>query len=84
MAPEAHWAQVLPDPDLGSYKVTYPTKLGVPSNFCFIKYPPKCTAEAPEPLLGPLDLRVTVGGIQPHQIAIRDKYNIFDFISYPS
>ena len=61
MAPEGHGAQVLPDPDLGSKKVTYPppTKLGVPGNFCFINLPPKCTAEAPEPhqapLLGPLD-----------------------------
>ena len=24
MAPEGHWAQALPDPDLGSYKVTNP------------------------------------------------------------
>ena len=28
MAPEAHWAWVLPDLDLGSYKVTYPRYVG--------------------------------------------------------
>ena len=32
---------VLPDLDLGSRKVTHPTKLGVPSNFCLIKFLPK-------------------------------------------
>ena len=47
-APEAHGAQVFPDPDLGSYKVTHPNKLGVPCNFCFLKFSPKCMAEAPE------------------------------------
>ena len=30
-----------------------PTNLGVPSNFCFIKLPPKCTPEAPEPHWAP-------------------------------
>ena len=32
---------VLPDLDLGSRKVTHPTKLGVPSNFWLIKFLPK-------------------------------------------
>ena len=36
MAPEAHWAQVLPDPYLGSKEVTYPNKLWHP-------IPPICT-----------------------------------------
>ena len=82
MAPEGLGAQVLPDLDLGS-------NLGVPSNFCLIKFPPKCTAEAPEPhrvpLLGPLDPGGQgIGCVQPHQIAIRDISCNFDFISYPS
>ena len=48
MSPEGHGAQVLPDPDLGPKKVTNPTKSGAPCNFCFIKFLPKCMAEAPE------------------------------------
>ena len=48
MSPEGHGAQVLPDPDLGPKKVTPPTKSGAPCNYCFIKFLPKCTAEAPE------------------------------------
>ena len=41
-------------------------------------------AEAPETHQAPLKPRVRVGGVQPHQIAIRDRYYNFDFISYPS
>ena len=48
MALEGHGAQVLPDPDLGPEKVTRPIKSGVPSNYCLIKFLPKCMAEAPE------------------------------------
>ena len=48
MAPEGQGAQVLPDPDLGLKKVTLSTKSGVPCNFCFIKFLPKRTVEAPE------------------------------------
>ena len=43
MAPEGHGAQVLPDSDLGSEKVTYHTKSGVPRYFCFLKFLPKRT-----------------------------------------
>ena len=48
LAPEGHGAKVLPDQDLGSKKMTNLTKLGVPCNFCSIKFSPKCTPEAPE------------------------------------
>ena len=65
-----------------------PTKLGVPINFCFIEFLPKCTPEAPEPqqgpLLCPLDHRVAVGGVQPHEIAFRDIWCNFDFMNSPS
>ena len=48
MATEVQGAQVLPDPDLGPRKLTCLTKSGVPCNFCFIKFLPECTVEAPE------------------------------------
>ena len=51
-------------------KCPTPTVLGVPSNFCFIKFLPKSTPEAPEPhrapFWPPLRLRVRVEGVQPH------------------
>ena len=82
MAPEAHWAQVYPDLHLGSYKVTQP---GAPSNVCLIKFLQKCTPEAPEPhrapILALLDPGVRVGGVQPHQIAIRNIYFNLAFIN---
>ena len=86
-APEEHQAQVLPDLDLGSTKVTHPTILGggVPKNFCVVKCLPKCTAEAPEPLwapfLPPLDPGTRVEGVQPHQVAFRETYYKFDFMN---
>ena len=50
----------------------------VPSNFCFIKFSTKCTAEAPEPHWSPFwaswALGVRVEGVQPHQITIRVIY----------
>ena len=74
MAPEAYRAQVLPD--LGSKMGTTPTKLGVLCNFCLIKIPPKCMAEAPEPPF--------VGqGVQPNQVTWCDPNN-FDFSNSPS
>ena len=45
MAPEGHGAQVLPDPDFGWPTLT---KLEVPCDFCFMKFLPKCMADAPE------------------------------------
>ena len=63
MSPEGHGAQVLPDPDLGPKKVTHPTKSGAPGNFCFIKFLPKCTAEAPETPCTPFMHPVPGGGV---------------------
>ncbi len=49
MAPEVHGAEVLPDPDYRSKNVIPPpTSIGVPYNFCFIKFSPNQTVEAAE------------------------------------
>ncbi len=45
MAPEAHGAQVLPDPDFG-----HKNKTDLPYNFCFIKFFPSLTVEAVDAL----------------------------------
>ena len=50
MAPEAHGAQVLPDPDFGPKNMIRPTKTDLPYNFCFIKFSPSCTVEAVDAL----------------------------------
>ena len=72
MAPEVQGAQVLPDPDLGPEKVTRPTKSGAPCNFCFIKFSPKRTVEAPEaprtPFTHPVPRGVGVPGQNPPKI----------------
>ncbi len=46
MAPEAHGAQVLPDPDYRPKKYDPPTKTDLHYIFCFIKFSPSCTVEA--------------------------------------
>ena len=47
MAPEAHGAQVLPDPDFGPKNmIRPPTKTDLPYNFCFIKFLLSLTVEA--------------------------------------
>ena len=61
MAPEGHGAQVLLDPDLGPKKVT-PPKSEVPCNFCFLKFLPKRTVEAPEAPRIPFTHPVPEGG----------------------
>ena len=85
MAPEAHWALVW---IWGPVRWPTPTKLGMPSNFCLIRCPQKWMAKAPEPhwapLLALLNPGVRVGGVWPHQIAIRYIYYNFDLINSPS
>ena len=44
MAPEAHGAQVLPDPDYGPKNMI--TKTDLPYNFCFINFLPSLAVEA--------------------------------------
>ena len=48
MAPEAHGAQVIPDPDYGPKNMI--TKTDLPYNFCFIMFSPSCTVEAVDAL----------------------------------
>jgi hypothetical protein len=67
MAPEAHGARVLPDPDYGhKYMIPPPTKTVLPYNFCFINCLPSLTVEAvdaPQTLFrDPLTLWVGVQG----------------------
>ena len=52
IAPEAHRPRSFQIRIQGPNRWPTPTKLGVPSNFCVIKCPPKCIAEAPEPHWG--------------------------------
>ena len=74
--------------DLASIEVSYSHCIGVPSNFCFIKFLPKSTPEAPEPhrapFWPPLRIRVRVEGVQPHYVTIRYIYYNIGFIKYPS
>ena len=46
MAPEAHGAQVLPDPDYHPKNMIRPPKMVHPYNFCLIKFLPSLTVEA--------------------------------------
>ena len=55
MAPEAHWAQVLPDPDLGSNKVTYPHYIGGAQQLCVIHLPPNELLRLQNPTGPPFD-----------------------------
>ncbi len=48
MAPEAHRAQILPDPDYRPKNVIHPTKTVVPDNFCLIEFLPSQMVEAAE------------------------------------
>jgi hypothetical protein len=50
MAPEAHGAQVLPDPDYRPKNMIRPTKTDLPYNFCFINVLPSLTVEAVDAL----------------------------------
>ena len=50
MAPEAHGAQVLPDPDFRPKNMIPPPKTDLPYNFCFIKKFPSLTVEAVDAL----------------------------------
>ncbi len=50
MAPEAHGAQVLPDPDFGPKNMIRPPKTDLPYNFCFIKNFPSRTVAAVDAL----------------------------------
>ena len=51
MAPEAHGAQVLPDPDYVPKTIICTTKTDLPYNFCFMKFLPSLTVEAVDFLL---------------------------------
>ena len=50
MAPEAHGAQVLPDPDFGPKNMICPPKSHLPYNFCFINFFPSVTVAAVDSL----------------------------------
>ena len=50
MAPEAHGAQVLPDPDFVPKNMIHPTKTDLPYNFCFVNFFPSLTVEAVDAL----------------------------------
>ena len=50
MAPEAHGAQVLPDPEFRPNNMIRPTKTDPPYNFCFINIIPSLTVEAVDAL----------------------------------
>ena len=50
MAPEAHGAQVLPDPDFGPKNKIRPPKSHLPYNFCFIIFFPSVTVAAVDAL----------------------------------
>ncbi len=50
MAPEAHGAQVLPDPDLRALKYDPPPKTDLPYNFCFINFLPSLMVAAVDAL----------------------------------
>jgi hypothetical protein len=50
MAPEAHGAQVLPDPEFRTKNMIRPTKTDPPYNFCFIHFFPSLTVEAVDAL----------------------------------
>jgi hypothetical protein len=52
MAPEAHGAQVFPDPVYGPKNMIPPppTKTDLPYNFCFINFFPSLTVEAVDAL----------------------------------
>ena len=50
MAPEAHGAQVLLDPDFGPKNMIRPTKTDLPYNFCLIKFFPSLTVAAVDAL----------------------------------
>ena len=68
MAPEEHGAQGLPDPDLGPKRLPTPIKSGGLCNFCFIKFLPKFTVEAPEAPLTPFTYPVPRGiGMTPQE-----------------
>ena len=62
MSPEGHGAQVLQIRIWGPKRWPTPTKSGAPCNFCFIKFLPKCTAEAPETPCTPFTHPVPGGG----------------------
>ncbi len=66
MAPEAHGAQVLPDPDFGPKNMIRPPKTGLPYNVCFIKKFPSLTVAAVDALQtlfrAPLTTGVHPGG----------------------
>ncbi len=75
MAPEIHWVQVLLDLDDGSKNVTYPNKIEVLFNFCFVMFLPSHMVEAAEPLQphsdnpGPqIRGKVTSQRIKPDQV----------------
>jgi hypothetical protein len=50
MAPEAHGAQVLPDPEFRPKNMIHPTKTHLPNNFCFINNFPSLTVAAVDAL----------------------------------
>ncbi len=66
MAPEAHGAHVLPDPEFGPKNMIHPTKTDLPYNFCFIKKLPSLTVAAVDALQtlfrAPLTPEVHPGG----------------------
>ncbi len=89
MAPEAHGAHVLPDPDYGPKNMICPTKTDLPYNFCFIKFLPSITVEtvdflqtlfrAPIPCLGS---RLGVGGLGLTQLTTGKEYYTFCIIQF--
>ena len=70
------------------FQINDPFPLRVLSNFCLIKFMPKCTTEAPEPTWFPFGLPWMTGirleDVQLHQITLGVVLYNFNFISYPS
>ena len=62
MAPEAHGAQVLPDPDFGPKNMIPPTKTDLPYNFCVINFFPSLTVAAVDALQTLFRAPLTPGG----------------------
>ena len=50
MAPEAHGAQILPEPDFGPKNMISPPKTDLPYNFCFIIFFPSLMVAAVDAL----------------------------------
>ena len=81
MAPEAHGARVLPDPDYRPTNMICPTKIGMPYSMKFFQ---NCTVEAAEAPWTPFRTPLTPGvGVQAQNPAknlpIIQKYSLAKF-----